>query len=895
MIPWFATLASAAPPAMPKLEMPAVVYDLDAYEMCYPSGLLVHVVRRPESDVVAIGTVVGGGTSVETPETRGAAHLVEHLWFRSRPGGGPRPWDLAAGLDVQGTTHADNTVYTTVGGPEDLPALLALEVQRLVDPLQGIDQAQIDGEARAVASEIAWRDENGNRAAHRLLDTQLWPGDHPYASSLSGAELRTIDELRAYVAASYRPERTSIRIEGDVDPNNVSAVLESLLPPALIDGAVTSCARTPPPATPPAPRTNELARISAPVWRPRLYLAWSMPAGWGADDQTLRYAVAYLEDALGDAMWNLPGVRDQRDFRRSCTFEPGLLASTAVCTVEVPTVEAAVQAYTIIPRQLDSQWGFEDDFYRRRLLGELASETFLDGVALLDGYDADSVAQKALSTWLGRIDPTTRIVDQARRIDHPQVANLAEVWLRQDRTVGVLLVPEEARVADPGPVASGTPEPIVVPPWHPGAPELPVTAERLENGLDTWVVRRPDAPWLARASVISAGGWASSPVPGASEVMFELERYVLPISLDELRAKVAVSTFQTYGSTSHAETVWTPAANLDLALWTERATNTKVMDFSERQAGLDRSLAYWLHLATLADPSPVAASLRERWLLPSDRAGMPWWDRMDAARHVLESQVRAWQRTVRRPSNSVLVVESPLDPALVRGDASRMLGRWKDRGKPLPVVLPALPAPPARKTMVIPTATSGLTDVELTCRLPGRTDTNAAAHQVLRALLYDDLFRTLREGASVYRVDVGLEPVDPRVALLTLQATTLPSQAGATAATMQDTLARVAAGPAPALLGRGRLAAEGEVARGLASAAGTFGLLSDAAAEGRTLDGVRRLRADVGAVDAPALAELLRDCVGHEATTIIGPVPTAVEGERVDWVAMGEDLTKRLR
>jgi zinc protease len=132
---------AAMPPAPPaKAEIAGTLPAMNV--LCWPSGLQVVVVRDDAARHVALTMVLDGGASAEDPSARGAAHLLEHLWFRSTPGtGGVSIWDGSAGLSISASTRLDSTVFTTIGASSDLPALLALEGQRLVDPLVGVTAA----------------------------------------------------------------------------------------------------------------------------------------------------------------------------------------------------------------------------------------------------------------------------------------------------------------------------------------------------------------------------------------------------------------------------------------------------------------------------------------------------------------------------------------------------------------------------------------------------------------------------------------------------------------------------------------------------------------------------------------------------------------------------------
>ena len=170
---WWITLASALPPA-PRIALGLDVTEDPSGVLCYPSGLQVRVAQREGSELAAVSMVLEGGASLEDDTTRSAAHMLEHLWFQSSPGGGPTVWRRGSGLALDATTRADVTTFTTVGAAADLDRLLALEAARLTDPLQGVTRlAEHPGPRHAVAGQRGAREVVGGVVA----DVGLHAGD----------------------------------------------------------------------------------------------------------------------------------------------------------------------------------------------------------------------------------------------------------------------------------------------------------------------------------------------------------------------------------------------------------------------------------------------------------------------------------------------------------------------------------------------------------------------------------------------------------------------------------------------------------------------------------------------------------------------------------------------
>src|SRR5207248_5482816 len=75
-------MLGAGGPAPPSREMPN---EPELLSQTLPNGMLVLVRERPSTEVAAISVGVRGGSRDEEPETVGAAHFMEHMYFQGTP------------------------------------------------------------------------------------------------------------------------------------------------------------------------------------------------------------------------------------------------------------------------------------------------------------------------------------------------------------------------------------------------------------------------------------------------------------------------------------------------------------------------------------------------------------------------------------------------------------------------------------------------------------------------------------------------------------------------------------------------------------------------------------------------------------------------------------------
>jgi zinc protease len=202
------------------------------------SGLRVVVEEDHRSPVVAVVAVVGTGSSSDPAGKEGMAHVVEHLVFRARHGGGASVWtrleQMGAG-QFNAFTSLDHTAYQTLVPREALPELLRLEAQRLAAPLAGVTEQVFSVEREVVRNELRERNETGFVGQiFQWVQEASFPAGHPYARSVIGGHDSlsgiTLGDAQRFVRKNYQPDNVTLVITGDVDLVAMEALLNESLP-----------------------------------------------------------------------------------------------------------------------------------------------------------------------------------------------------------------------------------------------------------------------------------------------------------------------------------------------------------------------------------------------------------------------------------------------------------------------------------------------------------------------------------------------------------------------------------------------------------------------------------------------------------------------------------------
>jgi zinc protease len=191
-------------------------------EEVLPNGLEVTILPDQSHPVVATQVWYHVGAANETPNTRGFAHLFEHLMFGGTATHDKRDyWEhhrLYGGSD-NAYTSWDETVYVSEITPEGLSGVLNLEADRMVN--LKLDQQNLDNEKRIVTEELRVGTENSpfDRLEVTLLKQVL--GHHPYAVTPVGTKediaAANLDLARDFYKRYYRPKNAHLVIVGPVD------------------------------------------------------------------------------------------------------------------------------------------------------------------------------------------------------------------------------------------------------------------------------------------------------------------------------------------------------------------------------------------------------------------------------------------------------------------------------------------------------------------------------------------------------------------------------------------------------------------------------------------------------------------------------------------------------
>jgi zinc protease len=227
----FPAVAAAAPPKSAPSK--SDVLPFKATEKQLPNGLKLIVVPTGFPNLVSVTIPVQTGSRNEVePGKSGFAHFFEHMMFRGTKAYPPEKYQdiiTKAGARQNAYTSDDLTNYYTTFAKQDLETVLKVEADRF----QHLDysEAAFKTESRAVLGEY---NKNSANPMQKLFEVQRDAAfsTHTYKHTTMGF-LKDIEDMpnqyqysKVFFDRWYRPERTTIIIAGDVDPQKAIALVE---------------------------------------------------------------------------------------------------------------------------------------------------------------------------------------------------------------------------------------------------------------------------------------------------------------------------------------------------------------------------------------------------------------------------------------------------------------------------------------------------------------------------------------------------------------------------------------------------------------------------------------------------------------------------------------------
>ena len=205
-----------------------------------PGGLRVVTEYIPSVHSASVGVWVGVGSRDEGRSVAGAAHFLEHLLFKSTPT--RTAVEIAQAVDAVGGelnafTAREHTCYYAHVLDTDLELAVDLVADVVLRGRCAADDVEVERDV--VLEEIAMRDDDPEDTLGDVFLSAMF-GEHPVGrpviGSVESVSAMTRAQLHSFHLRRYTPERMVVAVAGNVDHDEVVALVREHFGPRLVRG-----------------------------------------------------------------------------------------------------------------------------------------------------------------------------------------------------------------------------------------------------------------------------------------------------------------------------------------------------------------------------------------------------------------------------------------------------------------------------------------------------------------------------------------------------------------------------------------------------------------------------------------------------------------------------------
>lgn len=496
----FGAFAQAATSSVPKIEF-------EKYTLSNGLQVILHVDRK--LPVVHVNQWFHVGSANERLGRSGFAHLFEHMMFQGSKNANKEYFDYveAAGANlmeggVNGTTNQDRTNYFATVPSGNLENLIWLEADRLATLPEALSKEKFDNQVMVVQNERRQSLENQPYGRwFKLVLQNLYPMGHPYHTDVIGEHSdltsSTLDDVKEFFRTYYSPNNLSLVIAGDFDPAEAKRLVEKhfgTIPPG-------------PALDRPGKRTVALkgetvVEANDRVPQERVYFAYHSAAYFDEGDAEMNLAATIMTDGLSSRLTKAL-VYDKPLSSGVVAFQQGqplsgnfLMWATARPGVGLAQIEAGIDQ-EIARLAKDGPTAAELD--RAKTKWEFR---FVSGLESIGGFGGKSDRLNEYNTYLGDPGKFEADLNRHRGVTTESLRAAVNKYLNHKNRVVVRFRTEKG--SRPSQVAVDR---SVVPPLGGDkpfrAPE--VKSAKIENGMEIFVVEKPELPKVYTGLVTRAG------------------------------------------------------------------------------------------------------------------------------------------------------------------------------------------------------------------------------------------------------------------------------------------------------------------------------------------------------------------------------------------------------
>ena len=693
-----------------------------------PNGLqvILHVDRK--LPVVHVNQWFHVGSANERLGRSGFAHLFEHMMFQGSKNANREYFEYveAAGANlleggVNGTTNQDRTNYFATVPSGNLENLLWVEADRLATLPDAVDKAKFDNQVMVVKNERRQGLENQPYGRwFKLMMQNLYPIGHPYNTDVIGEHTdltnSNVDDVKEFFRTYYTPNNLSLVIAGDFDPAEAKRLVEKYF------GTIPPGPALDRPAKAAVSLSGEkVVDVSDRVPQERTYFGWHTPALFDQGDAELELAATILTDGLS-ARLNKALLYDRQLASNVTAFQSGQPLSgwfagwaTARPGTDLKQIEQVI--FDEIAR-LAKEGPTSEELSRAKTKWEYG---FISGLEGIGGFGGKSDLLNQYNTFLGDPGKFESDLNRHNSVTADSLRAAVDKYLNTKNRVLIRFRPEKSsRASDVA--LDRTKEPALGGDKPFKAPD--VRTAKLENGMDIFVVEKPELPKVAVSLATRAGSVAdSSGKAGLSAMTFRLMRRGTAtrnaIQIDETMGNLGASLGGGAGKESAFLSTEVLKRNLAPALgvMADVAMNP---NFPASEFDREKKLA--LDNLAQASSNPNAVANRVTGMIafgPNHPYGQPSGGLPASIQAINREDLVAFHKTYWKPGSSALVFVGDITLEEATNLARQQFGPWTGGGAPA-VNIPATTPMPTGKVYLIDRPGSAQTVVAHILKAPER-------------------------------------------------------------------------------------------------------------------------------------------------------------------------------
>ncbi len=678
-------VSAHAQPGPKQSGMPKV--EFEKYTLSNGLQVILHVDRK--LPIVHVNQWFHVGSKNEKPGRTGFAHLFEHMMFQGSKNAAEDYFTYVekAGANlreggVNGTTDNDRTNYFATVPSGNLEALLWVESDRLATLTEALNQEKLDNQRDVVKNERRQGLENQPYGrAFKLIVENLHPAGHPYSWMVIGSHedltAASLDDVKEFFRTYYTPNNLSLVIAGDFDPAETKRLVEKYF------GGI-----------PPGPALDRPAR-----WLPKLegeriiealdrvpqartYMTWPVPEYFSPEEAPLELASAILTDGLS-ARLNKVLVYDRQLCTNVFSFNNPMeisgffsVVATARPGVELEQIESIVTAEL---SRLAKEGPTPAELRRAQTKREY---NFVTGLERIGGFGGKADLLNQYNIYLGDPNKFEADVNRFRRVTVNDVRQVVATWLDTRNRLLVRFHPETSgRPADVALDRQQQPTLGVDKPFR--TPE--VKSAKAANGIDIFVVERPELPKVAVTFVTRAGNVADpSGKEGVANMVISTidmgTKTRKALEIEDALGDLGTSLFGFATREASQLGLEVLSRNVDPALaLVAEVVRQPVFPESE----IDREKKRTLDNLSQQENNPNALAARIRGMLvfghdhPYGRAMLP-----ATVQQITRADLVAFHETYWKPASSALIFVGDITLAQATDLVQRHFGTWSGGAAP---------------------------------------------------------------------------------------------------------------------------------------------------------------------------------------------------------------------